>query len=63
MDRPDIEPATAEASPRRLPADRRPGQGPAPSQAMLALRHIGLRLGITILIAAAIQLACDWSGG
>jgi hypothetical protein len=30
---------------------------------MLALRHIGLRLGITILIAAAIQLACDWSAG
>lgn len=59
---PEIKPAATEAP---LPKSLPPGQGPgsAPSPGMLALRHIGLRLGITILIAGAIQLIGHWSAG
>ncbi len=64
MEHTDIDPASEQNRLRQAPtpndqADRVPARSPA----LLALCHIGLRFGITILIAAAIQLTSDWSAG
>lgn len=62
MHSPEIKPAATEAPlPRTPPPRQTPASAPSPG--MLALRHIGLRLGITLLIAGALQLFGNWSAG
>ncbi|MCD2181449.1 hypothetical protein [Rhizobium sp. GN54] len=55
-------PLSPSPSPERA-TDRRPADTASPGPGMLALRHIGLRLGITVLIAGAIQMISNWSAG
>lgn len=64
MERTHIDPAAEAARPPQphAPNDRtKPATAPSP--ALEALCHIGLRLGVTIVIAAALQLISDRSAG
>ena len=64
MEHTDISPASEQNRFRQAPTPtNQTDRVPARSPALLALCHIGLRLGITILIAAAIQLTSNWSAG